>query len=379
MLTGLDDSPWHQLPTTFDHVGSSDPRFFDRLWFAGSDGHGRSCLQFTVGVYQNMNVVDGGFVTVVDGRQHNLRVSRALRPEYRVATGPLSIEVVEPLRHLRLLVGPNRSGIEAELDWEAAAGPQEEAHHFLRRRGRVVEDYSRYDQIGRLSGWVTAGGTRTAVDDWWSCRDHSWGIRERVGIPEPVTGDDPPATGGSLFAFLFYSTTSSAGHVQMGRRAEGDHLTAELTPQGSGRVERAAAVTAEATFFDSGRPRRFSEARLGVDLESGERVEFDVTATGPAVAMTGLGYGGYDDGLGLGVYRGREHLETDVWDVSQPAVVVYPDGRSDRPVHRIQPVRVVERREETTAEGTGSLTFIAEVDVDADGWLRVATGRRTQQ
>jgi len=34
MLTPLDDTLWHQLPTTFDHVWTSDPRFFDRYWFA---------------------------------------------------------------------------------------------------------------------------------------------------------------------------------------------------------------------------------------------------------------------------------------------------------------------------------------------------------
>ncbi|HQV57669.1 MAG TPA: hypothetical protein PKV27_06635, partial [Ilumatobacteraceae bacterium] len=75
MLTHLDDSPWHQLPTTFDHVGTSDPRFFDRLWFAASAPDGSGALQFTMGVYQNMNVVDGGFVVIRNGRQHNLRVS----------------------------------------------------------------------------------------------------------------------------------------------------------------------------------------------------------------------------------------------------------------------------------------------------------------
>jgi len=36
VLTPLDDSPWHQLPTTFDHVGSSDVRFFDRFWFSAA-------------------------------------------------------------------------------------------------------------------------------------------------------------------------------------------------------------------------------------------------------------------------------------------------------------------------------------------------------
>jgi hypothetical protein len=34
MLTPLDDTLCHQLPTTFDHVWTSDPRWFDRYWFA---------------------------------------------------------------------------------------------------------------------------------------------------------------------------------------------------------------------------------------------------------------------------------------------------------------------------------------------------------
>ena len=64
MLTPFDDTPWHQLPSPFDQVGTSDPRFFDRLWFAATDPAGGGTLQLTLGVYQNMNVVDGGFVAI---------------------------------------------------------------------------------------------------------------------------------------------------------------------------------------------------------------------------------------------------------------------------------------------------------------------------
>ena len=384
MLTGLDDAPWHQLPTTFDHVGTSDPRFFDRLWFAASDRQGRSCLQFTIGVYQNMNVVDGGFVVVHDGRQHNQRVSRELRPRFETAVGPLSFEVIEPMKHIRLTVEPNEGTTAAELDWHATMAAQEENHHFGRRRGRVLEDYSRYDQIGSLSGWVEIEGDRIDITDWWSCRDHSWGVRERVGIPEPRTGEDPPLTG-SLFSFLFFSTETHGGHVQVGRNAGGGHLTAELTDVRTGETRRGRRLAMTADFIDAARPRRFSSATFAVELPDGEPVELEVTAQGPAVAMTGLGYGGYRDGLGLGVYRGPRLLESDVWDVSHPATVVYPDGAEDRPVHRIQPVRVVQRGPGRgagggagggvgggaggTSEGTGSLTFIAEVEVDADGRL----------
>ena len=41
----MDDTLWHQLPTTFDHVGTSDPRFFDRFWFAATDPAGSGTVR----------------------------------------------------------------------------------------------------------------------------------------------------------------------------------------------------------------------------------------------------------------------------------------------------------------------------------------------
>src|SRR5262249_25820702 len=132
LLTPLDDTPWHQIPSTFDHVGPSDVRFFDRLWFAASDRKGDGALQFTIGVYQNMNVVSGGAVAIHQGRQHNVRVSRQLRPTYDTACGPLRIEVLEPMQRLQLVIAPNDGTVDGELEWRATFAPQEERHHFNR-------------------------------------------------------------------------------------------------------------------------------------------------------------------------------------------------------------------------------------------------------
>jgi hypothetical protein len=369
MLTTLEDTPWHQLPTTFDHVGTSDPRFFDRLWFAASDRVGGGALQFTMGVYQNMNVVDGGAVFIAGGRQHNLRVSRSLRPRYESSCGPLSIDVREPLKRIGLSVAPNDSGVSAELEWLANDPPQEERPHYARLSGRVLEDYSRYDQIGSCTGWFEAEGERHEVNSWWSCRDHSWGVRERVGIPEPVTG--PPAStpaGGGLFAFLFYSTPDFSGHVQVTRRAEGlNHSTVEIIDRATGVSTLGERVGLEASFVDADRPRRMATATFDVHLAGGGAVRLDAEAIGPAVAMQGLGYGGYNDELGLGVWRGEQFQEADVWDVTHPARVGYPHGSVGRPVHRIQPVRVRQHASDgSISEGTGSLTFIAELPFEGE-------------
>ena len=118
-------------------------------------------------------------------------------------------------------------------------------------------------------------------------------------------------------------------------------------------------------LVNSHEPRGFN---FDVETESAERVRLELDAQGPAVAMQGLGYGGYADGLGLGVWRGVRHLETEIWDVSHPAEVRYPDGRTDRPVHRIQPVAVTQHGPGgRISRGTGSLTFIAEGPLDAIG------------
>jgi hypothetical protein len=329
-------------------------------------------MQFTMGVYQNMNVVDGGMVAIRDGRQHNVRASRQLRPAYDTVCGPLRLEVLEPLRRIRISVAPNAGTVHADLEWTARSAAQEERHHFARRTGRVIEDYSRYDQIGELSGWIDIDGDRLEVGSWWSCRDHSWGVRERVGIPEPQTGQAAPASGG-LFAFLFYSTDTHSGHVQLSRRDQVDHITAELIDDTTGASATGERISVTVRFVDERRPRRFEQAIFDVTTSAGDTVTIQTDAQGPAVAMPGLGYGGYADGLGLGVYRGLSHLEHDVWDVGHPADVGYPDGSAGRPVHRIQPVRVTQRDRSRTSFGTGSLTLIAEVDLDADGILRTAT------
>ncbi len=374
MLTPLDDSPWHQLPTTFDHVGTSDVRFFDRLWFAASDRVGHGAFQFTMGVYQNMNVVDGGVIAIANGQQHNVRVSRQLRPQYDTTCGPLTIDVLEPLRRIRLAIAANDGPVSGEVIWTATMDAQEERHHFNRTWGRVLEDYSRYDQIGELSGWLDIDGRRTDIDSWWACRDHSWGVRENVGITEPFTGDKPTIAG-PIFVFLFFSTDAFGGHVQITRRAGQSHLTAQIVDRADGTIRLFGRVQLDARFVDEGRPRRFAAATITVTGDDGEQFVFDIERQGSAVAMQGLGYGGYDDGRGLGVHRGVTHLEHEIWDVSHPAEVTLPDGTVARPVHRIQPVGLTLRSGHGTSRGTGSLTFIAEADLDSDGHLRVDTGR----
>ncbi len=74
-----------------------------------------------------------------------------------------------------------------EWIFEAAVPAHLERRDVQRsRRGyRVDAEVLRYHQIGVASGWVEVDGTRTELseDAWFSTRDHSWGVRQDVGLP----------------------------------------------------------------------------------------------------------------------------------------------------------------------------------------------------
>ena len=144
MLSPLDETLHHQLATTFDHAGTSDPRFFDRYWFAIYDPEGSEpAINTGMCTYLNMNVVDGYASMIEDGKQYNVRVSDALRPTIFTAdpnvarSGPLAMTVIEPFRRLRLELAANDSGIAFDMEWKATLAPHEEMPNFTRLRGRV--------------------------------------------------------------------------------------------------------------------------------------------------------------------------------------------------------------------------------------------------
>ncbi|MBS9376499.1 hypothetical protein GON09_005520 [Rhodococcus sp. B50] len=359
MLTSMDDTLWHQLPTTFDHVGTSDPRFFDRYWFACYAPDGSTALQITMGAYRNMNVLDAGFVVVHRGKQYNVRASRSLGREIDTVCGPITVRPTIPLQEFRLTVASGDHAVHGEILWRGALPPAEEKPHFARVRGRVTEDYQRFDQIGTAEGWLEIEGERIEFRDWWACRDHSWGVRPRMGIKEPVTGPKVSLDQqGFAMAFLFFSTETLAGHVLFSRRGgEEGYVTGDLRRRDDGTVQEVSGTQLDVELHDG--TRRFSECTLSASLSGGDRVGIHCSQLGSAIAMQGLGYsGGYNDRAGLGVWRGEEIVEFDTWDVSHPSVITYPDGRTNEHWHRIQPVTVTLDRAGTVDQGIGSMTLI---------------------
>jgi hypothetical protein len=192
MLTKADDYPVHQLPEPIATSGS-DRNFYDRYFFNGYTLDGKVFFAVALGVYPHLNVMDAAFSTIVDGVQHNLRASRLLNSE-RMDTrvGPIAVEVIEPLRRLRVTVSDNAHGVMADLMFEARAPAVEEPRFTFRQGPRTMMDYTRLTQNGVYEGHISVAGTRIDLDKAMvvGTRDRSWGVRP-IGLPDPQ-GVAPP-------------------------------------------------------------------------------------------------------------------------------------------------------------------------------------------
>jgi hypothetical protein len=161
----MDDFPIHQTGEPLVQPATGDPNHYDRYFFNGYDRRGETFFAAALGLYPNRSVVDGAFSVVTDGFQRNVHASgRAPLDRADTACGPLRVEVLEPLRTIRVVVDPDAHGIGCDLLWRSRTVAVEE-DRFRRHRGsRLVMDYTRMTQFGTWEGTVVTGDRELWVD-----------------------------------------------------------------------------------------------------------------------------------------------------------------------------------------------------------------------
>lgn len=187
MLTPHDDFPIHQTSLPIAHPASGSPNHYDRYWFNGYPADGSFYFGIAMGHYPNRAVIDGAFSLVRGGTQRSVFASGRMPLDRHTAVGPLSIDVLEPLRRLRVTVAPNEHGLAADLEFDAVTVAVEEPRQSNGREGRLGIDSTRLTQWGRWSGWIEVDGERIELDPatTFATRDRSWGERS-VGAPTPT-------------------------------------------------------------------------------------------------------------------------------------------------------------------------------------------------
>lgn len=183
MLTKGDDYPIHQTPDPIAYSGT-DRNFYDRYFFCGYQPDGSGYFALAFGVYPHLNVADAHFSVLVDGVQHCLHASRLLDMErMELSVGPIRIEVVEPLKTIRVIID-GHEGMSADLLFEGRSAPVQEPR-FTRRNGpRMFMDLTRFTVNCRVTGWFEIDGKREIFEHGLGTRDRSWGVRQ-IGAADP--------------------------------------------------------------------------------------------------------------------------------------------------------------------------------------------------
>jgi hypothetical protein len=188
VLTSFDDYPIHQASVPIANSASGDINQYDRYFFNGYSPDGALYFGLAMGLYPNRHVSDAAFSVVRNGEQISVFSSGRAPLDRRDATtvGPITVEVVEPLHVLRLVVDAPEHGLRADLRFERRSPVLEEPHFFQRVGMRTFFDYTRLTQFGSWSGWIDVDGHRIEVNPSivLGSRDRSWGVRP-VGEPSP--------------------------------------------------------------------------------------------------------------------------------------------------------------------------------------------------
>jgi hypothetical protein len=324
MLTPQDDLIGHQLPTTFDQIDNSDPAWMERLWYTGHPVPGGEVLfDIGLGYHPNRNVMDAFAGVAVPGRQWNFRASRRLRPDpLTTSVGPLSIRVLEGLRHHRLRMDENDSGLRFEVEFHGTMNPHEETAHLRRREGRITEHMYRAQQLGHYTGWLEFEGRRHAVDRWLGQRDHSWGVRGEMRTDET----SPPLT---FYPPFFYCWTTAQFEdrgltIFFKERAPGDRIYLsgeEVRPLGrkaSGR-DQLVDVQHELQWHEDPLGQSMASGRFELTFASGERRRVELRTLPTRYYLKGGLYGGLD-GWFHGDDKGQLFTAHESWDLSDPTV-----------------------------------------------------------
>jgi len=319
-LTPADEYFTHQTSLPHAMVATSDPSWRERYWISVQDvASGDTVLTIGLGKYPNTDVMEAFVALSHAGTQRNLRLSRTLLPRStEMAVGPLRVEVVEPLRHLRLVLGPNETGVEFDIDWHARTEPLLEGRFFQISRARVTYDAIRYVQHGRASGRITAPGLDATLteDTWWGERDHSWGTRPLPRAPGMPPGERPEWRM-LLFAPLQLPDFGLHLYLQEAPGGRAVHLSAGLTPLLGKDPEPEAIVAVEHDLeWIAGAPApTLSGGTIRLQLSDKRALEFGLRTLPGRAHLRGGGYEGWN-GWFQGQWRGDDTAESDVWDLT---------------------------------------------------------------
>jgi hypothetical protein len=326
VLAGWDEYPFHQIAQPFSGAASGDPSWNDGHYVCGANLDGTVAFTSNVRLYSNNDVLDGFVCVRHRGMQYNVRVSRRLRSDLEtLGAGPLRLEIVRPLGEVRLVLDANEIGVALDVRCYSHTAPYMGPIEVKRVDGRLLSERATYELAGPCDGWVEVAGERIELSRSTASffRNHSWGMQPGRGGPRPHGAPVPSRRVPGLRQWVLFDMPDHSGFFfsdPSGRAASGRGAVLEAE-----RIVPTTSVTTEVSFHEGTDRLQAAEFTL-TDVDARVRT-YTATDLGWVYCQGGGYFGGFNDGLGQGVFRGEEHFEGEVWDVTHPTDVVDASGR----------------------------------------------------
>jgi hypothetical protein len=350
MLTAADEWHIHQTPEPIA-VAGTDRNFYDRSYFGAFDAEADVMVAVAFGMYPHLNVADAHLTVVHGGVQHCLHASKTLHSDRAtLRVGPVAIEIVEPLRRLRVTVDDDE-GLAADFTVTGVHFPIEEPRFVYRVGPRTFMDYTRLSQACTVDGWVSVDGERTELGERaFALRDRSWGIRP-TGAPDTQPYLPPVEP---QFAWLWTPVRLKDRTLFWHLNADGAgrpwNTRATLVPDGASTEEHVHAHGTMTPALHDG-TRWVSGAVLEVQADDGTDLELTY-APRMHLEMQGIGY--RHPVWSHGLPHGELEVAREALDLSDPA----PDQPNRWHRQVLCDVAVRDRAGGTEDTGTGVLEHL---------------------
>jgi hypothetical protein len=325
VVVPLDEFPIHQAPLSMAYFATTDRNVYDRCILHCYRRDGAHQLIAGLGVYPHLGVIDG-YVTLRTGdRQTVIRASDALGDDrMSQSVGPLRIEVVEPLKTLRLVCDDVGLGLSCDLRFHASAPAHDEPRHVTRNGAQTVLNAQRFIQTGDWSGTIRAGGEQIRVDAgaWVGARDRSWGVRP-VGETLPRDAPSSPVNAGeghwhiwAPLRFKDFTIFVIVEELPDGTRVLNEAV--RIWPAETGRAPEQLGWPDVEIHYRPG--TRHPESAVLHLMQRGQRpVKVELKTLGFVPLHLGAGYGG-DPTWSHGSWKGRGWVEAVSYDYDDPQV-----------------------------------------------------------
>lgn len=320
MLHPFDDYPVHQVGQPLLQTAVAVPNSFDRYFFNGYSPGADVFFALAFGLYPGRQVIDAGFSVVRNGEQVCVLASGRMPADRDTRVGPVRVEVVEPMRVLRVVVEES-NGLAADLTFTARTVAIEEPPFREIGTAQTTTDYTRFTQFGSWTGTVSLDGESISVDSRWrGCRDRSWGIRN---VGERLPGAPAQSLPDAVWIWTPVNFDDVCTHMDYMGFTDGRerHSSGFVAPVGgdAGPLQTMASVAHDVTWHPGTRWARAATITLTSLDGRNEEVRLESVLR---FQMGGIGY--FDPERAHGTWLGEESVvgrrfRTDDVDPASPA------------------------------------------------------------